>query len=101
MELKPCPLCNENVAFQPYKNNGLKIQCRHCGIAYQQRTLRYGLDWLKEKMTETWNLRAFDRTSVLDEVTQVVRSLDEACTGAVMQVSVLNAIRALKTKEGE
>lgn len=99
MELMPCPLCNDPVSFQLYKNNGLKIACRQCGIAYQQRTLRYGLEWLRGKMTETWNRRACDRNAVLDEVTQYVRSLDEACTGATMQVNVLGAIRAMKTKE--
>lgn len=94
MELKPCPLCKENVAFQPYKNNGLKIQCRQCGISYQQRTLRYGLDWLEAKMTETWNRRACDRNAALEEAIRVTaqsKTTSHAC----------DAIRSLKTKEGE
>lgn len=41
------------------------------------------------------------RRAALEEVTQEVRAIDEACTGASMQVNVLRAIRALAQREGE
>nr|WP_254209798.1 Lar family restriction alleviation protein [Burkholderia multivorans] len=56
--MKPCPFCGSSVSFEPYKNNGLKIECKSCLVGYHQRTLRYGLEWLAEKMAETWNRRA-------------------------------------------
>lgn len=58
-DLLPCPFCGNNVEFVPYKNNGLTVKCKSMGcIQRHQRTLRYGIEWLRASMTEHWNARA-------------------------------------------
>lgn len=58
-ELLPCPFCGGEAKFVPYKNNGLTLRCGTLGcIRRDQRTLRYGLDWLEAGMTKDWNTRA-------------------------------------------
>ncbi|WP_329770929.1 hypothetical protein [Stenotrophomonas maltophilia] len=57
--LLPCPLCGNDAEFVPYKNNGLTLKCKSMGcIQRHQRTLRYGIEWLRTSMTEHWNTRA-------------------------------------------
>ena len=57
--LLPCPFCGNDAEFVPYKNNGLTLKCKSMGcIQRHQRTLRYGIDWLRTSMTEHWNARA-------------------------------------------
>ncbi len=57
--LLPCPFCGNDAEFVPYKNNGLTLKCKSMGcIQRHQRTLRYGIDWLRTSMTEHWNTRA-------------------------------------------
>ncbi|UWJ04750.1 hypothetical protein CUB19_gp32c [Stenotrophomonas phage CUB19] len=57
--LRPCPFCGNDAEFVPYKNNGLTLKCKSMGcIQRHQRTLRYGIDWLRTSMTEHWNTRA-------------------------------------------
>ncbi|HHA2475408.1 TPA: hypothetical protein ACOENS_000123 [Stenotrophomonas maltophilia] len=57
-ELLPCPFCGNSAEFVPYKNNGLTLKCKSMGcIQRHQRTLRYGIDWLRTSMTEHWNAR--------------------------------------------
>jgi|GEM_PF-1531965 len=56
--LLPCPFCGNDAEFVPYKNNGLTLKCKSMGcIQRHQRTLRYGIDWLRTSMTEHWNAR--------------------------------------------
>ena len=56
--LLPCPFCGNDAEFVPYKNNGLTLKCKSMGCIQQnQRTLRYGIDWLRTSMTEHWNTR--------------------------------------------
>ncbi|HFK2893389.1 TPA: hypothetical protein ACGY71_001298 [Stenotrophomonas maltophilia] len=56
--LMPCPFCGNDAEFVPYKNNGLTLKCKSMGcIQRHQRTLRYGIDWLRTSMTEHWNAR--------------------------------------------
>jgi hypothetical protein len=58
-ELKGCPFCGEIPKFKPYKNNGLTLKCPSLGcIHFDQRTLTKSIEWLQEKMIETWNTRA-------------------------------------------
>ena len=58
-ELLPCPFCGNGAEFVPYKDNGLTLKCKSMGcIQRNQRTLRYGIDWLRTSMTEHWNARA-------------------------------------------
>lgn len=58
--LLPCPFCGNDAEFVPYKNNGLTLKCKSMGcIQRHQRTLRYGIDWLRTSMTEHWNARVF------------------------------------------
>ncbi len=57
--LLPCPLCGNDAEFVPYKDNGLTLKCKSMGcIQRNQRTLRYGIDWLRTSMAEHWNTRA-------------------------------------------
>lgn len=57
--LLPCPFCGNDAEFVPYKNNGLTLKCKSMGcIQRHQRTLRYGIDWLRTSMAEHWNARA-------------------------------------------
>lgn len=57
-ELKPCPCCgNKEIEIEQNQRNGYKILCIVCGIKLEQKVLRFSLDWLKEKMIETWNKR--------------------------------------------
>ncbi|PJL44701.1 hypothetical protein [Stenotrophomonas maltophilia] len=56
--LLPCPFCGNGAEFVPYKNNGLTLKCKSMGcIQRHQRTLRYGIEWLRTSMTEHWNTR--------------------------------------------
>ncbi|MGN7766950.1 hypothetical protein ACTJJM_05545 [Stenotrophomonas sp. 22692] len=58
-ELLPCPFCGSSAEFVPYKDNGLTLKCKSVGcIQRNQRTLRYGIDWLRTSMAEHWNTRA-------------------------------------------
>lgn len=58
-ELLPCPFCGNGAEFVPYKENGLTLKCKSMGcIQRNQRTLRYGIDWLRTSMAEHWNTRA-------------------------------------------
>nr|WP_313510262.1 hypothetical protein [Stenotrophomonas geniculata] len=58
-ELLPCPFCGNSAEFVPYKDNGLTLKCTSMGcVQRNQRTLRYGIDWLRTSMTEHWNTRA-------------------------------------------
>lgn len=57
--LLPCPFCGNGAEFVPYKDNGLTLKCKSMGcIQRHQRTLRYGIEWLRASMTEHWNARA-------------------------------------------
>ncbi|MBH1873517.1 hypothetical protein I5W30_04620 [Stenotrophomonas maltophilia] len=57
--LLPCPFCGNGAEFVPYKNNGLTLKCKSMGcIQRHQRTLRYGIEWLRTSMTEHWNTRS-------------------------------------------
>ncbi|OBU52258.1 hypothetical protein [Stenotrophomonas maltophilia] len=67
--LLPCPFCGNGAEFVPYKNNGLTLKCKSMGCIQQhQRTLRYGIEWLRTSMTEHWNARVLaDRLPVADQ----------------------------------
>jgi hypothetical protein len=57
-ELLPCPFCGNEAEFKPYKRDGLTLKCKSFGcVQFNQRTLRFSLDWLQGKMTEHWNSR--------------------------------------------
>lgn len=57
-ELKPCPFCgSKNVEITQIGKNRLRLKCRGCVIYYEQKTICYGLEWLKLKMIEHWNTR--------------------------------------------
>lgn len=57
--LLPCPFCGGEGEFKPYKRDGLTLKCKSLGcVRFDQRTMRYDLDWLRGKMIESWNTRA-------------------------------------------
>lgn len=66
--LLPCPFCGNDAEFVPYKNNGLTLKCKSMGcIQRNQRTLRYGIDWLRTSMTEHWNARVLSARQPVGE----------------------------------
>lgn len=90
--LLPCPFCGNGAEFVPYKVNGLTLKCKSMGcIQRRQRTLRYGIEWLRISMTEHWNARALSAQpslagqgdALLREVSAQLESLDcGACIGS-------------------
>ena len=57
-ELKPCPFCGcPDIRIEQTWKNGFTIECSKCHIKVEQKTIRYGLEWLKERMIVTWNTR--------------------------------------------
>jgi hypothetical protein len=57
-ELLPCPFCgSNNIEFRRYGRKGLQLECGGCAVRMQQTVLRYSLDWLRERMIESWNKR--------------------------------------------
>ncbi len=90
--LLPCPFCGNGAEFIPYKDNGLTLKCKSMGcIQRHQRTLRYGIEWLRASMTEHWNARALTAQpspggqgdALLREVCSQLESLDcGACIGS-------------------
>lgn len=57
--LLPCPFCGREPAFVPYKRDGLTLKCPSFGcVKFSQRAMRFDLEWLRGKMTESWNRRA-------------------------------------------
>lgn len=56
-ELKPCPFCGcENIRSEQKGPTGWVIKCANCLIGYQQKTIRFSLDWLKQEMIKSWNM---------------------------------------------
>lgn len=56
-KLLSCPFCGGEAIIEQNCRNGYKLKCKSCLIGFQQKTLRFGLDWLKNQMIETWNKR--------------------------------------------
>ena len=57
LQLSPCPFCGGKAEIKQTGRLKLKLKCTSCLIGIEQKTLRYTLDWLKEKMIEGWNKR--------------------------------------------
>lgn len=55
--LKPCPFCGGEPEIKQTGRAKLKIKCKSCVIGYEQRTIKFGIEWLEERMIETWNKR--------------------------------------------
>lgn len=53
----PCPFCGGEPEIKQTGRNKLKLKCKRCVIGIEQKTLRYGLDWLEKRMIEDWNKR--------------------------------------------
>lgn len=53
----PCPFCGGEPDIKQTGRNKLKLKCKRCLIGIEQKTLRFGLDWLKEQMISDWNNR--------------------------------------------
>lgn len=56
--LRSCPFCGGEAQLKRYARNGWEVRCRKCLIGLKQKTIRHTLDWLKQKMIESWNARA-------------------------------------------
>jgi len=107
-ELLPCPFCGNGAEFVPYKDNGLTLKCKSMGcIQRNQRTLRYGIDWLRTSMAEHWNTRALSaqpspggQDALLDQARKLFDELgaiadDDKC------VAILAAALAARQPVGE
>lgn len=57
-EIKPCPFCGGTPHLKLKKRNGIDLKCRTCGIGIYQVTIKFGLDWLENKMIEIYNKRS-------------------------------------------
>jgi len=55
-ELKECPFCGCAPMFWRYGKKGLEIRTK-CSVSMKQKTLRFDLEWLQDKMIEKWNNR--------------------------------------------
>lgn len=62
--LLPCPFCGYKAEINFVGRNGVEIKCPSCVIKYKQKTIRHDTDWLKKRMTETWNKRQPQSPSV-------------------------------------
>ena len=73
--LLPCPFCgSEAIEMKQYCRNGLRIRCRNCCIKREQKTLRFGLEWLEQVMVEHWNKRAYTmEEKILQHTTDTTR----------------------------
>ncbi|MCO7494751.1 Lar family restriction alleviation protein [Stenotrophomonas maltophilia] len=88
-ELLPCPFCGNSAEFVPYKDNGLTLKCKSMGcIQRNQRTLRYGIDWLRTSMAEHWNTRALsaqpspggqDALAAINRVVEQLEDMERGC----------------------
>lgn len=56
-ELKPCPFCGSEPEIRQTGRNKIKIRCRSCLMGLEQKTLHFSLDWLRDKLIESWNQR--------------------------------------------
>lgn len=56
-EIKPCPFCGGKPYLKRKKKNEIYLKCSTCGIGMNQATIKYGLDWLENKMIEIYNKR--------------------------------------------
>lgn len=97
-ELLPCPFCGNSAEFVPYKDNGLTLKCKSMGcIQRNQRTLRYGIDWLRTSMAEHWNTRALSaQPSPGDQGWPFVESpadFSERMVQALRKFDMLGAVR--------
>lgn len=57
IKLLPCPFCGGTPQEDQIGRNGWQIKCASCVILYKQKTLRYDIVWLRERMAEKWNTR--------------------------------------------
>lgn len=55
--LKPCPFCGGDAVLQQTGRNKMRVICRECIIEKEQKVLYKSLDWLREKLIESWNKR--------------------------------------------
>lgn len=56
-QLKPCPFCGGDVVLKQTGRKKMKVQCPECLIEKEQKVLRMSMDWLAEKLIESWNKR--------------------------------------------
>lgn len=105
-ELSPCPFCGGSAEFRPYKRDGLTLKCKSLGcVVFNQRTLRYSLEWLQERMAEHWNTRASPESGwapLTDE--QIKACVREATapfrTGEVWSPHQVRFVRAIEAAHG-
>ncbi len=106
--LLPCPFCGNDAEFVPYKDNGLTLKCKSMGcIQRHQRTLRYGIDWLRTSMTEHWNTRALSAQpspggqEYAWNIAELVRvDLDrQSCPDAYMRIAMESVVKHLAARQ--
>lgn len=57
IKLKPCPFCGGEAELKQDCRNGYKLKCKNCLVAFKQKVLRQPMEWLEEKMIQSWNNR--------------------------------------------
>ena len=78
IKMLPCPFCGGEPEIEQTGKNQLKLKCKSCLIGITQKTLRFSLDWLKEKMIESWNERTQSLPQeVVEQLYKWVKASDE------------------------
>lgn len=93
----PCPFCGHDVEITPKGKNGIIIKCTNCIIVnYEQRSLRYSLEWLESKMIENFNTRSVNGSSKSDILDRLERLIDNAVeNGTSYDRNVIESIYSL------
>jgi len=56
-DLLPCPFCGGEPQLKQTGKDKLTLKCLRCLVRFEQRVLRFSLEWLEDKMVENWNKR--------------------------------------------
>jgi hypothetical protein len=67
IKLLPCPFCGAEPKSEQDGPKGWKIKCPSCVIMYKQKTLRFTVEWLRDRMVKTWNKRVGPHQSSLQQ----------------------------------
>lgn len=59
-DLKDCPFCGEKPKMKITGKNKRALRCGSCLAGFEQKVLRYSVEWLEAKLVELWNLRVED-----------------------------------------
>lgn len=56
-ELLPCPFCGSKAELKQTGKLKIRVRCVNCLIGIENKVIRFSIEWLEEKMIESWNAR--------------------------------------------